>query len=156
MGLRTFPGKFLERMWSLVVIRAEMLTHLAFTHTRTDTHTDTHRHTYTNEIILDYYYYYIIIIIVIIKTTHTLPHMHSHTFSRQRILLREINKQFDWHNWLTHHEPQTGMNDLPSSQQPPTSDGTPAGDTGVSRIHLSSVGLEQTSATYAPSFIDET
>ena len=50
----------------------------------------------------------------------------------------------------------TGMNDLPPSQQPPTSDDTPARDTGVSRIHLSSVGLEQASATYAPSFIDET
>ena len=36
------------------------------------------------------------------------------------------------------------MNDLPLSQQPPTSDDTPARDTGVSRIHLSSVGLEQT------------
>ena len=33
------------------------------------------------------------------------------------------------------------MNDLPSSQQPPTSDDTPARDTGVSRIHLSSVGF---------------
>ena len=43
--------------------------------------------------------------------------------------------------------PDTGMNDLPSSQQPPTSDETPARDTGVSRIHLSSVGLEQTSTT---------
>ena len=52
--------------------------------------------------------------------------------------------------------PDTGMNDLPPSQQPPTSDDTPARDTGVSIIHLSSVGLEQTSATYAPSFIDET
>ena len=45
--------------------------------------------------------------------------------------------------------PYTGMNDLPSSQQSPTSEDTPARDTGVSRIHLSSVGLEQTSATYA-------
>ena len=43
--------------------------------------------------------------------------------------------------------PDTGMNDLPSSQQPPTSDATPSRDTGVSRIRLSSVGLEQTSAT---------
>ena len=42
------------------------------------------------------------------------------------------------------------MNDLPPSQQPPTSDDTPARDTSVSRIHLSSVGLEQTSATQAP------
>ena len=50
----------------------------------------------------------------------------------------------------------TGMNDLPPSQHPPTSDDTPARDTGVSRIHLSSVGLEQTGATHAPSFIDET
>ena len=48
------------------------------------------------------------------------------------------------------------MNDLPSSQQPPTSDATPAQDTGVSRIHLSSVGLEQANAAEAPSFIDET
>ena len=46
-------------------------------------------------------------IIIIIKTTHTLPHMHSHTCSQQRILLREINKQFDWHDRLTHDEPQT-------------------------------------------------
>ena len=35
------------------------------------------------------------------------------------------------------------MNDLPPSQQPPTSDDTPARDTGVSRMHLSSVGLAQ-------------
>ena len=35
---------------------------------------------------------------IIIKTTHTLPHMHNHTCSQQRILLREINKQFDWHD----------------------------------------------------------
>ena len=34
----------------------------------------------------------IIIIIIIIKTTHTLPHMHNHTCSQQRILLREIKK----------------------------------------------------------------
>ena len=47
-----------------------------------------------------YYYYQI-------KTTHTLPHMHSLTSSRQCILLREINKQFDWHDQLTHDEPQT-------------------------------------------------
>ena len=40
----------------------------------------------------------IIITIIIIKTTHTLPHMHNHTCSQQRILLREINKQFDWHD----------------------------------------------------------
>ena len=33
--------------------------------------------------------------------------MHIHTSSRQRILLREINKQFDWHDRLTHDEPQT-------------------------------------------------
>ena len=31
-----------------------------------------------------------------IKTTHTLSHMHNHTCSGQRILLREINKQFDF------------------------------------------------------------
>ena len=49
----------------------------------------------------------IIINIIIIKTTHTLPHMHIHTSSQQRILLREINKQFDWHDWLTHNKPQT-------------------------------------------------
>ena len=36
-GLRTFPGKFLVRVWRLVAIRAEMLTHFAFTHTQTDT-----------------------------------------------------------------------------------------------------------------------
>ena len=36
--------------------------------------------------------------IIMIKTTHTLPHMHTHTCSQQRILLREINKQFDWHD----------------------------------------------------------
>ena len=48
-----------------------------------------------------------IIIIIIIRTTHTLPHMHDHTCSQQRILLREINKQFDWHDWLTQDEPQT-------------------------------------------------
>ena len=28
---------------------------------------------------------------IIIKTTHTLPHMHIHTSTRQRILLRETN-----------------------------------------------------------------
>ena len=43
--------------------------------------------------------------------------------------------------------PDTGMNDLLTSQQPPTSDASPVRDTGVSRIHVSSVGLEQTSAT---------
>ena len=46
-------------------------------------------------------------LIIIIKTTHTLPHMHNHTCSQQRILLRKINKQFDWHDRLTHDEPQT-------------------------------------------------
>ena len=83
--------------------------------------------------------------------------MHNHTCSQQRILLREINKQFDWHDPTDSRRiTDTGTNDLPPSQQPPTSDDTLARDTGVSRIHLSSVGLEQISATYAPSFIDET
>ena len=36
--------------------------------------------------------------IIIKTTTHTLPHMHNHTCSRPRILLRQINKQFDWHD----------------------------------------------------------
>ena len=39
-----FPGNFLVCVWSLVAIRAEMSTHLAFTHTHTHTYTHTHIH----------------------------------------------------------------------------------------------------------------
>ena len=35
MGWRTFPGKFLVRVWSLVAIHAKMSTRLAFSHTHT-------------------------------------------------------------------------------------------------------------------------
>ena len=38
-----------------------------------------------------------IIIIKKQKHTHTLSNIHSHRSSRQRILLREIHKLFDWH-----------------------------------------------------------
>ena len=50
----------------------------------------------------------------------------------------------------------TGMDDLPSSQQLPTSDATPAKDTGVREIHLSSAGLKKANTTQAPSFVNET
>ena len=49
-GLKNLPRQIFSVcvcVWSLVAIRAEMSTHLAFTHT----HTLTHTHTYTNEII---------------------------------------------------------------------------------------------------------
>ena len=36
--------------------------------------------------------------IIIKKTTHTLPHIHSHRSSRQRIPLHEIHKLFNWHD----------------------------------------------------------
>ena len=85
-------------------------------------------------------------------TTHAKPYIltttHSALRDKQTIRLPQLIDS----RRTTH----TGINDLPSSQQPPTSDDAPARDTGVLRIHLSSVGLEQISATYAPSFIDET
>ena len=54
--------------------------------------------------LLDYYYYY-----YYHKKphTHTLPHIHNHRSSRQRILLCEIHKLFNWHDWLTNDEPRT-------------------------------------------------
>ena len=109
-----------------------------------------------------YYYYYllllllIIIIVIIINiiiniterrttpayyryqnhtytTTHAQPHILTTTHSAPP------DKQTVRLAWLTDSQrtTDTGMNDLPSSQQPPTSDDTPARDTGVLRIHLS-------------------
>ena len=83
---------------------------------------------YTVSHSVNYYYYYS-------KkntyaTTHTQPQILTTTHSAPR------NTQTVRLAWLTdsRRTPDTGMNDLPSSQQPPTSHDTPARDTGVSTL----------------------
>ena len=63
-------------------------------------------------------------------TTHTQPQILTTTHSATR------NTQTVRLAWLTdsRRTPDTGMNDLPSSQQLPTSDDTPVRNTGVSTI----------------------
>ena len=81
-----------------------------------------------------------VILITQTTTTHT-----THSAPAKQTSRSTDN---DW-QWLTdsRRTPDTGMNDSPSSQQPPTSDDAPAQDTGVSRIHLSSAGLERADTT---------
>ena len=47
------------------------------------------------------------IIIILLSKPHIRYHTCTTTHSRKCILLREINKRFDWHDWLTNDEPQT-------------------------------------------------
>ena len=93
-----------------------------------------------------YHYYYSLQkasnagIFLLSKTTQTQPHIHSHT-SYPTTTHSAPRKTTVRLAWLTgsRRTPDTGINDLPSSQQPPTSDARscPGRDTGVLRIHQS-------------------
>ena len=77
-------------------------------------------------------------------STHALPHMHNHTCTTTHAQPHMLttthsaprDKQTVRLAWLTdsRRTTDTGMNDLPPSQQLPTSDDTPARDTSVSTI----------------------